>query len=523
MRRLSRLPSRIGLLGLIAFVTAAVVIVSGPVATAAAAAEKARVAPLPRSAPEAQGVSSKALLDFLDGAQATVDSLHSLMVLRHGKVIAEGWWKPYDAESPHELYSLSKSFTSTAIGLAVQEGKVSLDDSVLSFFPEDAPASPSDNLKAMRIRDLLCMSTGHQTEPPTSPTEMSAKSFLAHPVAFKPGTKFLYNTAATFMLSAILQKKTGQTVSEYLTPRLFEPLGIEHPTWQSNFQGINLGGYGLNVRTEHIARFGQLYLQKGQWNGKPLLTPEWVAMASARQTSNGSNPNSDWEQGYGFQFWRCRHGAFRGDGAFGQYCVVLPEQDTVIAITSGLRDMQAVLNLIWDKLLPGMHPRRLPRDKDAQAQLASRLEDLTLRPQTGSTAPSHVGNWAGQRYVFEPNDLNLEALTLTQYPTPSEVALTFRAGGLDQVVPCGKDTWKRSRLSLGKGSGIASGMGPDRPVAASGAWTKDDTFTAQLCFYETPFVATVTLRFEGQQVFVDTEYNVRFGASKLGTLVGRRP
>ena len=187
----------------------------------------------------------------------------------------------------------------------------------------------------MRLSDLLRMSTGHQTEPPRKPTEPWAKTFLAQPVPFKPGTHFLYNTSATYMLSAAVQKATGQTVLDYLKPRLFDPLGIENPTWEASPQGISAGGYGLSIRTEDIAKFGQLYLQKGKWEGKQLVPEAWVEAATARQTSNGSNPKSDWDQGYGYQFWRCRHGAYRGDGAFGQYCIVLPEQDAVIAITAG--------------------------------------------------------------------------------------------------------------------------------------------------------------------------------------------
>src|SRR6185369_15697784 len=271
------------------------------------------------------------------------------------------------------LYSLSKSFTSTAVGFAVAEGKLSIDDEVLKFFPDDQPANVSDNLKAMRVRDLLMMSTGQQDEPPTAPDAISAKSFLAQAVPHLPGTHFKYNTAATFMQSAIVQKVTGQTVLDFLRPRLFEPLGIEHPLWDTNFQGISLGGYGLRVRTEDIAKFGQLYLQKGRWNGKQLIPAEWVAMATSKQTSNGSDPTSDWNQGYGFQFWRCRHNAYRGDGAFGQYCVVMPDQDAVVAITSGVKDMQAVLNVMWDKLLPGIETKKLRANNAASQQLKEKL------------------------------------------------------------------------------------------------------------------------------------------------------
>src|SRR4051812_30925027 len=310
-------------------------------------------APLKRSTPEREGVSSAAILSFVQAADTSIDAMNSFMLVRHGNVIAEGWWGPYDARTQHILYSLSKSFTSTAVGLAIAEGRMSLDDQVLKYFPDDAPTHPSENLRAMRVRDLTRMNTGQVTEPSfitaadsTMKDATWARRFLAHPVQFKPGTHFLYNSGATYMLSAIVQKVTGQTVRDYLTPRLFVPLGIESPTWVSSPQGINAGGYGLSVRTEDIAKLGQLYLQRGKWNGKQLIPAAWVDEATARQTSNGSSPNSDWDQGYGYQFWRSRHDTYRGDGAFGQYMMVIPQYDAVVAITSGVRDMQAVMNVV---------------------------------------------------------------------------------------------------------------------------------------------------------------------------------
>jgi CubicO group peptidase (beta-lactamase class C family) len=306
--------------------------------------------------------------------------MHSFMLVRHGHVVAEGWWKPNTASAPHILYSLSKSFTSTAVGLAISEGKMSLDDQVLKYFPEDAPSQPSDNLKAMRVRDLLCMSAGHQTETNFGDAKDISwvKAFLSHPVPFKPGTHFLYNTPGSYMLSAMVQKATGQTVLEYLKPRLFEPLGIRSPKWDSSPQGINCGGWGLYLRTEDIAKFGQLYLQKGKWHGKQLIPESWVSAATSRQTSNGSNPESDWDQGYGYQFWRCRHGAFRGDGMAGQFCIVMPEQDAVVAITADTSDMQAELSIVWDKLLPAIHSSRLPENKKEESMLIHTLSNLEV-------------------------------------------------------------------------------------------------------------------------------------------------
>ncbi|HET6246510.1 MAG TPA: serine hydrolase [Tepidisphaeraceae bacterium] len=338
--------------------------------------------PLPRSTPEAQGVSSQAIREYVETADQKINTMHSFMLLRHGKVIAEGWWKPEAADKPHVLWSLSKSFTSTAVGLAIDEGKLSLDDHVLKFFPSDAPPDPSDNLKAMTVRDLLTMTGGHDTEPKLKLDAPLVKEFLAHPVLHKPGTHFQYNTLGTYTLSAIITKVTGQTTLDYLKPRLFEPLGIDNPEWGSSAEGYSFGGYGLKLRTEGIAKFGQLYLQKGKWNGKQIVPEKWVEQATRKQVDNDKAPsghNPDWREGYGFQFWRCRHNAFRGDGANGQFCIVMPDEDAVVAITANTGDMQAELNVVWDKLLPAFHAEALPDDAAEQAKLKETLGKLEVR------------------------------------------------------------------------------------------------------------------------------------------------
>jgi CubicO group peptidase (beta-lactamase class C family) len=223
------------------------------------------------------------------------------MLLRHGQALAEGWWSPYEAERPHMLFSLSKSFTSTAIGLAVAEGRLSVDDLVLTFFPEDAPDKPSEHLAAMRVHDLLSMSTGHAEDTTgymrQQPDGNWAKAFLARPVEHASGTHFVYNSGATYMLSAIVQRLTGTTLLEYLRPRLLTPLGIEQATWETCPRGINTGGWGMSIRTADIARFGQLYLQKGIWQGTRILSEAWVETATTRQIANDNEPNIDWRQG----------------------------------------------------------------------------------------------------------------------------------------------------------------------------------------------------------------------------------
>lgn len=482
---------------------------------------------LPRSTPERQGISSSDILAFVEAADREIDQMHSFMLVRHGQVVAEGWWGPYDARTPHVLYSLSKSFTSTAVGLAVSEGKLSLDDEVLKFFPEDAPAEPSINLRAMRVRDLLRMSAGNQTEAPILSWDGQdaamrdatwVKRFLAHPVPFKPGTHFLYNSPATYMLSAIVQKTTGMTVLDYLRPRLFEPLGFESPTWVASPQGVTAGAYGLSVRTEELARFGQLYLRKGVWNGRQLVPAAWVEEATARQTSNGSAPTSDWDQGYGYQFWRSRHG-FRGDGAFGQYCLVLPEFDAVVAITSGVRDMQRVMSLVWDKLLPAMKAARLHEDADARHRLESKLAGLVVRFPSGTRTGSLASKVSGRWYEFPENDRGIRALSL-DFDSNSP-ALVVRTAEGETRTPIGFESWAKSRGGFANNLDRALGVPTQPLIAASGAWSADDTFNVKLVLYETPYYSMLTFRFEGDRLMLDSEHNVSFGPRKLPQLIGQ--
>jgi hypothetical protein len=266
------------------------------------------------------------------------------------------------------------------------------------------------------------------------------------------------------------------------------------------------------VRTEDIARLGQLYLQKGMWHGKQLLPAAWVEAATSQQVSNGSNPNSDWNQGYGFQFWRCRHNCYRGDGAFGQYCIVMPEQDAVVAITSAVRDMQSVLNLVWDKLLPAMQSDRLPESQEDQDRLRNRLATLVVPVQAGQTSSPIAETVAGRPYAFPDNDQKIETVSIEGAADELQTVLLIRSDGRDGRVTCGVDRWVPGQFALGSA--------PKQPIAACGAWTSDDTYTAKICFRETPHCLTLQLKFSDSQLILDSEMNVTFGPTRQPTLTG---
>lgn len=463
---------------------------------------------LARSTPESQGVSASGILDFLDAISHEKFELHSFMMLRHGQVIAEGWWDPYGPDLVHTMYSMSKSFTSTAVGFAVAEGKLSVEDKVVSFFPKDLPDQISENLAAMRVKDLLTMSTGNEKEP----TQVCVKSenwvrtFLAQTIAHKPGTQFMYNSAATYMCSAIVQKVTGQTILDYLTPRLFEPLGISGMRWESCPLGINTGGWGLSIQTEALAKFGQLLLQEGKWNDKQIIPAAWVDEATRFhiQQPGGDKPdrpksNNDWLQGYGYQFWRCQGTAFRGDGAFGQFTIVLPEQDAIIVMTSENKNMQGQLDLVWKHLLPAIDAKG-----GSSADLTKRLSSLKLLPPSGKPTSPLADRLPGKIITLEPNELGFTKASLSFAKTHC----TFTAENAEgfHTIPCTlENAWQLSEAAMpGTPPRLISGGQPKglvkSKIAAHATWTDDNTLVLTWRYYETPHSDTLTCHFEGDNV-----------------------
>lgn len=489
-----------------------------------------KVSSLPQSSPEAQGLSSAAINDFVTSVDEKIQYLHSFMLLRHGVVVAAGWWLPYGPDTPHMLFSLSKSFTSTAVGLAVAEGRLSVDDHLIDFFPDDLPETISPSLAAMKVQHLLSMSTGHHED--TIDRVMSADNpmaaFLSLPVEHEPGTHFAYNSGASFMLAAIVQKLTGESLVDYLTPRLFEPLGIRDATWDSHHSGIAYGGWGLNLRTEDVARFGQLCLQKGLWQGQQLVPADWVETATAKQVSNDAEFSADWSQGYGFQFWRCEpQDVYRADGAFGQFCIVMPQQDAVLAITGGVMDMQSVLDLVWKKLLPAMDDETLPSDPTTALALEQQLNSLALHPTQGIAGSMAAAKFSGKTFMFEPDSSRLIAQTFGFEPKPDPVqsiCFDFDASTMTYCL-IGNDQQPRTHtLNYGAGTWVEStaDLGQPTPakVAASGVWTAENTFTLEVCHYETPFTTTHTFVFADDRVTLKSRTDLGFGPPMFCHAVG---
>ena len=296
--------------------------------------------------------------------QKKIETYH-IVVRQHDEIVGRFDFRKDNRRD--NIHSVSKSFVSMAVGMAVEEGILSLDERPAEIFRDKLPQNPSENLMNITIRDMLMMAAGHDyfvlqgySGDPKYPgrDELTdpdwVKYALSFPVPYAPGTHWKYSNFGPYLCSVIIQDRTGKRLRDYLMPRLFGPLNIINPQWFESTAGYTLGCGGLHLNTEEMARFGQLILNKGNWKGRQLISAQWVETATSNLISNvNSGKGPDSTAGYGYYFWRCaRDGACRGDGWAGQYVIVLPEQDACIAIMSHDFNKQGILDAVWEYVVP---------------------------------------------------------------------------------------------------------------------------------------------------------------------------
>ena len=385
---------------------------------------------IPRAtSPNEVGVSAKVVKEFLEDAVKKGYEHHSLMVIRHGKVAVEWYNEPYNKDTPQSVYSVSKSFTSTAIGFAINEGLISLDTKLTDIFPDHPPKKADERFEKLTVRNLLRMSSGKQ------PSFLSDKSkidwiddFINSPWVFEPGEKFLYINENIFMLSAIINRVKGMSMREYLTPRLFEPLGIDFPFWETNRNGVEAGGWGLYIKTEDLAKLTLCYQQKGKYNGVQVIPEEWTIEATKKQIDNEYNrPGTDSSFGYGYCFWKnsIDEDSFRADGMFSQFGIGIPEYDAVVVLTSAITDETGCLEFLFNYF-----PRAF-KETDAEGKTIENTCVEPLYPSDRSAMESVIRN----RYIkFRKKILlNLVGFQLSVLPMAVTYMLTGKPGNIDMV------------------------------------------------------------------------------------------
>lgn len=491
---------------------------------------------LETSTPEAQGVESAWLNGFFCALyDCKTIHTHSVAVLRHGKLIAEGSFKPYTAAYPHMQFSLSKSVVGMAVGLAVQEGLLSIEDKLVDFFADDRTLFRSQKLGTVTIKHLLQMTAGVKYNEIFSETDRDwVHGYLSSDCAFEPGTDFYYNSMNSYMLSAVLEKVTGMPLVEYLMPRLFEPLQIPRPRWDVCPMGITKGGWGLYLRTIDMAKLGQLYLQNGRWqcaDGPRQIIPEqWVS-----DSINGmvqTSPNNR-DSGYGYQLWRFPvEKAFQYSGVYGQHVIVLPHLDAVVAMTSGSQtfvsdEASEITKKYFARDAEGFHDAPLPSNIRALRKLKETLAHLyavkeTIPPQPPRSAlpffrrdnqeelaPRPVPEFAkpldGRIYRLENGygsvmPLALQIFTNNFPPAMNEVTFGFTPGLCHICLRCGEEN---STLTAGlENEPFRSNVtynGETYPVGSSARLTTDEddrpVLKLYISFLQSPFTRVMKFIF----------------------------
>jgi hypothetical protein len=479
-----------------------------------------------RVSPESVGLPSQAVGELLDRLAGEGAEMHGLMIMRRGKVCAEGWWAPYGPGIRHGDQSLTKTYAATGVGLAYTEGLVGLDERIVDIFAEEAPANPSDLLRRLRVCDVLCMGCGMEEMPP--PSADWIRDFLAVPVLHEPGSAFMYNSAGSTLLGAIVKRKTGMGLHDWLCSRLFRKIGIDADNlrWVRLPDGIEVGGGGLFSTTEDNLRLMLLYARGGSWEGERILAEDYVRLATTKRIDTASEravnpPAEDNFLGYGFQIWMCApEGAYRADGAMGQFSIVFPKQDLVVAVNETAKDgwwAQRSLGAIYASLLPALSDGELPRDDEASGRLAEALSRLAIaRPSYAPYSPT-AARVSGRRYeIADGSHLELR-LGSFMSPTAAAPALSsfsfdFSDGGcaLDVVeegrplrLLVGLDGTRRLNILPRTGA-------PETMLYLSGAWASPGRFELSARWVETCFERKLSFAFSEGCVLVDSAMEVGF-------------
>lgn len=488
-----------------------------------------------RVTPESVGIHSEDILNLVHSLLESGVEMHGLMIMRHGKVCAEGWWTPYESELIHGLQSMTKTYTATALGIAYTEGLVRLDERIIDIFPEESPKSPDENLKLLTVRDLLCMGTGMVTKP--DHVRGWVKEFLHTPVVHKPGSAFFYNSMGTSMLGEIIRKKTGMGLMEYLTPRLFDVIGIDAQKlgWYVLPDGMEYGGGGLYATTEDNLRLMKLYADGGLWEGKRVLASDYVEMATSVQNDSSGErkvnpPAEDNFVGYGFQIWMCRpEGVYRADGAMGQYSIVFPKQDMIIAVNETAENAvwaQNTLDILWN-FAGKIKDEVLEEDVNGYETLKNYLSDAQIPIPFQSQRSAYEKNIRGNRYCLKEGHFDLDVTIFIQFEEgfsttgitefsldfeKDRAKLSFLQDGKEQEAMISLNgTWQKSVLKLSDSVSDTAYF--------FGTWRAENEFEMDIRWAKTCFTRKVLFTFDGYQIRVYSELKANGKQAPFGGVV----
>lgn len=457
--------------------------------------------------PEDAGISSVSIANFLEECDRIHYRLRTLHIVRHGKPVAEAARYPYSASDKRLVYSVSKTFTSTAIGFAVDAGLLRVGDKLLDYFPECAGLDMDPRVREITLRDVLTMSTGHERDTVgdlcNSEDTPWPQVFFTRKMAYAPGEHFVYNSGGTYMLSEVISRVTGKSLFAWLREKLFAPLGITDVCWDVNGE-VNTGAWGLLIAPRDLCKVGLLYLNKGKWEGRQLLSQAWIEEATTPHVFTLGQNCAGWGQRYGYQIWENSPGSFRADGAYGQYCMVFPQQDMVITTTAEEADGSRVFPLVEKHLLSGLAEGQKGRDAfsyEALQKVLARWEAPTLYPPTSS---------------YLQNILQGKTCRLKGFEAGGEHTLAFHtANSRLRLVVDGRQVLESSSVADVHGEtpfaielpASSPLKGPEQrsrawAYSAHHTWADQDTLVLYVCWRETGHLQTWKFQFARDRFYL---------------------
>ncbi len=491
-----------------------------------------------RVTPESVGIRSKDIMELLDECESGFTELHGLQIMRYGKICAEGWWQPYAPGIVHGLQSLTKTYAATAVGIAVTEGLVRLEDRIIDIFAEEAPKEPGENLKLLTVRDVLCMGCGMDVMSP--PSKDWIRDFLATPVNHRPGTTFMYNSTGSTLLGAIVRKLTGIGLHDYLKPRLFDKIGVDAARlkWFLMTDGMEVGGGGLFATTEDNLRLMKLYADGGVCNGERILSEDYVKKATSLQNDSATevngNPNAtDNFLGYGFQIWKCKpEGVYRADGAMGQFAIVVPHKEMILSINETAGEAhwaQKTLDAIWS-FLEKVGDAPLAENTAESGRLKKRLSVASLPAPRFAPYSPEVLRINGVCFSVTQGEFGFESnieKMMAGNPVPNTItAFTFHFG----VNSCKMEyTQNGERLTAlialdgtRQHNRVQIKSTPCTELYLHGEWVSRQTFRVTSRWVETCFEKQFDFTFMPDEVLIAVNCSVgRFGPMGANTTAAR--
>ncbi|MGB3122994.1 MAG: serine hydrolase domain-containing protein [Pseudomonas sp.] len=464
---------------------------------------------LPRASASSVGVDPDQVVAFLDAVKAAGLDLHGFMLHRHGHVVAEGWTWPVDPNEPRVLHSIAKSFTGCAIGLAIEAGLLKLDDRLVSFFPDEVPANADPRLADMTVEHLLTMRTGHAANTSGSVWRGIDTSWISEffkiPLAYAPGTEYVYTSAASYMLSALINRVTGQTLHAYLKPRLFVPLAIHNEHWDIGPDGVNPGGNGLTAPVSAVLKLAVLHAQEGVWNGQQLLPAAWVKAATQPQ----GGPDSR----YGYHWMMKPGGAFSALGVFVQMAAVYRDHGATLVVVGGMKNSAAIIPFIEQYFPAAFGGGGTP---EADARLEARLASMAERPPRVSACATPADS--KRVFLMAENDLGVQQLSFDF----SADVLTFQLtdNQATHSLSVGVDHWLTGTTSM-PGRALHHGYDFNHAQIVAGArWLDAKTLEMTWIYPQTAFRDRVVCVFEGNSVSFARTVNVNSAEREQAVLVG---